>query len=46
MKAWLRGALFSALTALLVRRGLTPDQAQVTAEQMTETPLRSLWKAK
>lgn len=46
MKATVRGFLFALLCQLLVRRGLTPDQAQTTAQQMTETPLKALWEAR
>lgn len=44
MRSRLSGLLFALLVSLLIRRGLTPDQAHVTAEQMTKTPLRYLWR--
>lgn len=46
MRATIRGFLFALLCQLLVRRGMTPDQAQTAAQQMTETPIRALWEAR
>jgi hypothetical protein len=44
VKAKIRAWLFAALVGILMRRGLTLEQAQGTAVQMTDTPLSALWK--